>query len=53
MDMSIQLHNPGRFTPGKILVVHLIGDWMSPRNGLDVLEKWKSFTSAGIRTADP
>jgi hypothetical protein len=34
---------PGRFTPG----IHLIGDWVDPRPGLDEMEK-KFLTLPGL-----
>ena len=33
---------PGRFTPRKKPITHWMGGWMSPRAGLDVMEKRKS-----------
>jgi hypothetical protein len=37
MEVSGQLHTPGRFTPG----THSVEGWMSPRDGLGVLEQGK------------
>jgi hypothetical protein len=46
-----QLHTPGRFTPWEnVPRTHWIGDWVSPRAGLDAAEKKKSHAPVRNRT---
>jgi hypothetical protein len=41
--------HPGRFIPAEgIPVTHWIGGWVSPRAGLDDVEKWKFLTLLGL-----
>jgi hypothetical protein len=42
MEVSGQLHAPGRFTPRERAPgIHWIGGWVGPRTGLDMVSKWK------------
>jgi hypothetical protein len=51
MEVSGQLHAPGRFTPGKRAPdAHWRGVWMGPRAGLEAVAKRKILASAGTRT---
>jgi hypothetical protein len=38
------LFTPGERSPG----IHLIGGWVSPRAGLDDMEKYKLLTAPGV-----
>jgi hypothetical protein len=52
MDVSGQLHAPGRFTPGEIASgTHRIGGWVEPRAGLDAVKKRKISGLTGNRTS--
>jgi hypothetical protein len=53
MEVNGQLHAsiallPGKSDPG----THWIGGWVGPRVGLEVVEKGKNLTTAGIRNLD-
>jgi hypothetical protein len=53
MEVSVQLHTPGRFTLTEIAPgTHWIGGWMDPRAGLEPVAEEKSpfITRAKNRT---
>jgi len=45
MEMSGELHAPGRFNPGERAAGSY---WVGPRAGLNVLSRRKPFTSTGL-----
>jgi hypothetical protein len=42
MGVSVQVHAPGRFIPReRASGIYYVGDWVSPRVGLDMVSKRK------------
>jgi hypothetical protein len=50
MEMSGQLHSLAALLPEKEPGTHMLGGWVGPRAGLDVVGKRKSLACAGNRT---
>jgi hypothetical protein len=49
MEMNGQLHVPAALSPGEIAAgTHWLGGWVSPRAGLDAVEKGKILTLPGF-----